>query len=531
MRSPRTMLAAALCSVLLSAGARAEQGLAEVRMPLKDAVEHALRKNQDLVVQRELLLSADVAVTGAHGAYDPQVEVGGTWEQASPPVNSAFSGAPDGRLSPTNTSLSADASVRQLLKTGGEITLRASASRETTDGTFTLLSPAYGTDLGIELRQPLLRGRSLDAARLSLKVAAAERTRQAASLRREVSETVAAVERGYWTLVAAREQVGVGEEAVRLAEEQLRETLIRIEKGASPETEAAQPRAEIERRRGEMLASREAVSRAESTLKRLILGDADADLWSRTVVPSDDPAVEPVEVDVASAMERALTLRPELDAAVATEERRKSETRFARSGVLPSLDAVASYDRLGFAGSLNPNGASIPGVPVIVPPRIEGGLWRSYATLGNGDFTDARVGVVLSLPVGNRAAIAAARSAESAERQAAAELASARNVVRAEVLDAAAGLRTADQRLEAARAERQAAEIQLGAERDRFAAGLSTNFLVLTRQNDLARARLDEISARTDCRTARTEWSRSTGELLKERGIEVQGAARDPGMH
>ncbi|MBZ5639953.1 MAG: TolC family protein, partial [Acidobacteriia bacterium] len=194
-----------------------------------------------------------------------------------------------------------------------------------------------------------------------------------------------------------------------------------------------------------------------------------------------------------------------------------------------SLDAVASYDRFGLAGSVNPSVASNPGFSVMVPSSLDGGWGRSYRLLGDGSFDDARVGVVLTLPIGNRAALAAARSAKSAEAQAAADLTRARKQVRAEVLDAGAALRTASQRFEAARAERESAEVQLGAERDRFAVGLSTNFLVLTRQNDLARARLDEISARTDYRTARTEMARSTGSLLEDRGIKVEGVVRAAG--
>ena len=119
--------------------------------------------------------------------------------------------------------------------------------------------------------------------------------------------------------------------------------------------------------------------------------------------------------------------------------------------------------------------------------------------------------------------------ARSAERQAEAVLAKARKVVCAEVLDAAAAVEAAGQRVQAARAGRQAAETQLAAERDRYASGLSTNFLVLTRQNDLARARLEEISARTDYQTARTELSRAAGSLIEERGIDTLKSTRDPG--
>jgi len=42
---------------------------------------------------------------------------------------------------------------------------------------------------------------------------------------------------------------------------------------------------------------------------------------------------------------------------------------------------------------------------------------------------------------------------------------------------------------------------------------------VLTRQNDLSSARLDEISARTEYLIARTELARATGSLSEDRGV------------
>jgi len=96
-----------------------------------------------------------------------------------------------------------------------------------------------------------------------------------------------------------------------------------------------------------------------------------------------------------------------------------------------------------------------------------------------------------------------------------------RKAICAEVLDAAAAFETAAQRVAAARAAREAAQTQLDAERDRFESGRSTNFLVLTRQNDLSRARLDEISARTDYQNARTDLAVATGALAQVHGTEV----------
>jgi outer membrane protein TolC len=490
-------------------------------LTLNEAIAMALEKNEGLAIERESMRAANAALSGARGAYDPSLSVDGSWGRSREPINSSFSGAPAGEFAPESKSSEVGVTIRQLLPTGGALSLRGSGGRETTDGVFARLSPAYATRVGVALRQPLLRHVGIDPARLSIRVARAGRQFAAASLRRTVTETVAATEQAYWTLSASRLGVSVREEAVRLAEEQLAETRTRVESGTAPETELAQPRAELERRRGDLLAAREALARAQSAFKLLILSGGDDALWLEQIEPADSVAMEVVPVDAAAALSRALQSRPELEEGRAVVDRRRAESSFARSGVWPALDAFASYDRFGLAGSLNPVG---PGGTL--PPSQDGGLGQSFGTLGDGDFDAVRLGLTLELPVVNRSARADATVARSVERQAEAALERTQKVIRAEVLNAAAQLETAGQRIEAARSGREAAAIQLAAERDRYATGLSTNFLVLTRQNDLSHARLDEISALTDYRSARAEMARATGTLIEDRGITVQDPQR-----
>lgn len=505
----------------LSLGWTAKSSMAaERKLSLNEAIQFALEKNESIFIERKSLNSAHEGVRGAKGAYDPFLELQGGWLKSKEPVNSAFSGAVPGDA-PEIEIGHGRAELRQLLPTGGAISLRALGSRETTDGAFDLLSPAYRTQAGVEFRQPLLRGLLIDPARFSIRVAKADHQRSTADLRREITETVASVERSYWVLAALRREVEVGEEAIRLAEEQLSETQSRIGSGAAPENEIAQPRAEVERRRNLVLVAKEAVARAQSDLKFLILDDEDAALWMDEFVIADDVTIEIIPVNVDAAMQRALAERPELRAGAALIERRRAESKFARDQVKPSLDAVLSYDQFGLAGSHNSAMDSLNVPPVEIPASIVGDWERSIERLGDGDFSDARISLELGLPIINRTAKAGAAIARNSEEQAEADLARTRKEVRAEVLDAAAALETASQRIDAARAGREAAEVQFSDERERYNAGLSTNFLVLTRQNDLSRARLAEISALTDYRTARTEMARATGALLEERRIDV----------
>jgi outer membrane protein TolC len=518
MRGGASVAAAVLFGVAMVGTARG----AEHPLKLNEAIMFALEKNEDLVIEHESVNAAEADVQAASGVYDPVLGVDGTWSKLKPPINSSFAGAPPGELASETETTDVGIGLRQYLPTGGELALRGGGSRGTTDDTFTLLSPAYDTNAGVAFRQPLLRDLTIDAERLGIKVAKAGRQGAEASLRRTVSETVASVERAYWLLTAVRLGVAVREEAVELANEQLGETETRVQAGVAPQTEIAQPRAELERRRGELLDARELLVRAEDNLKQLILADTDDELWRSQLVPVDSVGVEIHSVNVDSALAQALAIRPELAEDAAVIEQRKAEAAFARSGVWPALDLVAVYDRYGLAGSQNPNGPQDP-----IPYQVDGDLGDSFDTLADGDFHSARVGLALELPILNREAKGRRAAAESFQKQAEAELTRTRKSIRAEVLDAAARVETASQRIDAARSGREAAEIQLSAERDRFASGLSTNFLVLTRQNDLSAARLDEIRAITDYRTARTEMARASGTLIEERGIQVSTEEND----
>jgi HAE1 family hydrophobic/amphiphilic exporter-1 len=491
-------------------------------LTLEEATRRALERNTSLAVERENVEQAGFAILGARGAYDVLWNADLGWRQHTDPVNSAFSGAPAGGLAPEIEGLNASTSFSRLLPTGGTVSLFGDADRSTTDSVFTILSPAYSTDLGVALRQPLLRNLAIDPAREAIRVAAADRSASKARLTRVVSDTIRQVDVAYWSLVAARRDVASIESSVALAEKQLSETKSRVEAGTLGETEVAQPTAERERRKGDLALARQRVAEAENTLKLLVLGDPRDPSWSAEIVPADDPALTTSRPDVEKAIETAFARRPEIAEAKARWARFEVQVEARRSDLKPRLDLVAAYERRGLAGRSNPNATAFTGGPVVVPPALEGTWRRSYGTIADNEFPDASVGVSFSFPIGNRTARANLAVAKSALSQATLAVSGEEQQVQAEVRNAAFALESARQRIEAARAARVAAETQLYAEQERFAVGISTNFLVLTRQNELTNARVTETSALTDYRKAATEFARATGVLLEERRIEVE---------
>lgn len=529
------MIRTALAALLLGTATLAAQTApappsavpAGVPLTLTDATVRALARNNEIALERESFRIADASLLRADGSYDPTFRLDARYRNHTDPANSLLSGAPYGEIVPSAEGVAGSAGIGALLPTGGTVSVSAYGSRDLSNNFFALLSPAYSTSLGIDLRQPLLQNLSIDPARRAIRIASLGKEAGTASLRSTVSDVVAAVERAYWNLVSARRDVLVREASMRLAAEQREDTKSRIDVGTLPESDIAQPIAEYERRRGDLYASQESMRRAELLLKLLILNDESDALWNQTLDPVDKPEIAVVRFDLATALKAADEKRPEVAEARARVAQRDVDVGFFNDRLKPQLDLVAGYARRGLAGTLNPNAPAIgfTGQPVVVPDALDGGFGRSLGTIGEGRFPDASIGLALTVPVFNRTAQGDAAIAKAQKSQAEILLGRQRQRVAVEVRNAILTLDTAAQRIDAAKAGRSAAETQLAAEKERYNVGLSTNFFVLTRQNELATAVLTEIAALTDYRKALTDYARAAGTLLDERRIEIAGDA------
>jgi outer membrane protein len=253
-----------------------------------------------------------------------------------------------------------------------------------------------------------------------------------------------------------------------------------------------------------------------------MLDDTADPLWSVELTPSDDATVTPTTIDLAAALKDAARLRPEFAEFAARSSQRDTEIELARDALKPQLDLVAGYTMRGLGGGQNEGVTSFGGSSATVPASLSGGLGTSWDAMASQKFPDARVGVVFQMAVGRHEARGKLGAAQAERRQTLLAQAETEQQVAIEVRNAATALETAAGRMQAANAGLAAAETQLRAEQDRFAVGATTNFFVLTRQNDLALAQLAETAALTDYRKALTELSRATGTLLRDRGIEMK---------
>jgi outer membrane protein TolC len=118
------------------------------------------------------------------------------------------------------------------------------------------------------------------------------------------------------------------------------------------------------------------------------------------------------------------------------------------------------------------------------------------------DYPTWSVGFTFAYPLGRSAQEAALARARIEKNQQSARLRSLELTVVREVREAARRLEQNQQRIETTRLGRELAEQRLDAEQKRFDVGMSTSFLVIQAQRDLAVARNNELQASLDYQLA-----------------------------
>lgn len=130
--------------------------------------------------------------------------------------------------------------------------------------------------------------------------------------------------------------------------------------------------------------------------------------------------------------------------------------------------------------------------------------------------------MVLSYPLGNRAAVSQYNKRQLEARNAQATLTSIRQQIIVGVREAVRRVRTDFKRIETTRSARLLSEKQLQAEQERFNVGLSTTRFVLDFQRDLAVARGNELRAVVDYNKSLSNLARHKGTTLGQYQIELQ---------
>src|SRR6185295_6533913 len=195
---------------------------------------------------------------------------------------------------------------------GGSYQLDFSSTRLTTTNQNVRLNPQYPLAATLTYTQPLLRGLRFDINRRNIEIAKKNLSLTDAQFRQRAIDVIAQVEQAYWDLAFSLRNLQVQIDAAKQARLQVESNQRMVEKGVLAPIEIVAASTQVTTFEQNVYTAQEAVTRAENTLKTLLLPDRTAGLWSRPLTPVTPINLVAPRVPLEQAVSAALTNRPEL---------------------------------------------------------------------------------------------------------------------------------------------------------------------------------------------------------------------------
>ena len=499
------------------------QAIRRFDLTLAGAVERAFERNRQIAVQRINPLVRDAQVATANAAFLPLAASGFGLNQATQPSRSLLDGGGLGGASIVTDQGSYDVGVSQRVRWGGgRYDVTWSSNRLESTNTFTNFNPSLAATASLTYTQPLLRGFRTDNERTQLVVSRIDRNISDIDLEETVVNTLADVRLAYWELVHARAAVAVQRQSLALAEQLERDNRARVEIGMVGEIEVVQARAEAALRRQSLADAVRVLRTNELALKLLIVDGRTDELWSAEINPTDEPRTDAMPIDLEGAIRTALDRRTDIARARLRIDSNNAAAENLRSSRLPALDLVGSYQLTGQGGPrLLPSGSTFEEILGGGGAVIPGGYRDAVGDIVGADYPIWSVQLQMSYPLGRSADEAAYERARLELRQNEVQLEWIEIQIVGEVTDAALQIEAIQESIQAAVVARELAEEQLRAEEIKFEVGLSTNYLVVQMQRELAAARELELRAILDYQRALIEFDRAQRASRAGTGVTV----------
>jgi outer membrane protein len=482
----------------------------ELRLTVEEAVKMALEHNVDLAAARLDPQIGDAQVAAAAGAFKPSLTSSvNSNNQLQPP--SSF-------LVPIATRTNVMASTAGVAQTlpwfGTSYSLAWNVAHTDSNSFLNSYNPLLQSGLQFTLSQPLVRNLAIDQARTQLATSRTTRDIADTRLRETIVHTTASVKAAYWNLVSARANVEAKQSALALAQELVRVNKAKVDVGQSPPLDLVSAQAEVAADQEQLIVAETAVKQAEDRLRLLIFDPTDRSAWNVQIEAVDSPPVSTATLDVEAAVTTALRDRTDLAAARKTIDIARTNERFTGNQRLPDVRLNAAYQANGLGGTQVLRSGGFPGT--IVGPGAVTSFGSVLNQLFANDYPTWSVGVSVSYPLGQSTNEANYARAELERAQAETRFKSAEGNAIQQVRDAARKVEMNAKRIETTRAARELAEQRLDAERKRYEVGMSTSFLVIQAQRDLAQAKTNELAAVLEYDLALVDF-----EALQEAGPRI----------
>lgn len=486
-------------------------------LTLQECLARAVKHNLGVAVQVYSREISDLALSASREKYLPVLSFDVTKQN----LNSASYSWLDTAEKSSSAYTNYDMSFSQAIPFGGSFSVSLGSNRNWANTRFQTINPRYQSTLTFSLSQPLLKDFGDRVSRTNILVARNNRDIAENDLKKLLIDTVSSVEQAYWYLVLYNESLNVQRQSLKLAEDLLANNMKKAQIGTLAPKEVISAQAEVARLRADILQATLQVKNQVDFLKGLI--NLPLDQETGDIVPVDSPVFVQRDIALEDALATGLKNRPDLQSSALGIKNKELDYAYAKNQTLPALNLNASYwspgvsgDRILFLGSNPLSGVVLGTIPEGPSLALKDALHFRYENWS--------VKLSLTIPMSSVFSRAAQAEARVGLNQQIALMKQTEQTACLEIRAAVRAVQTNFERVSARRTARELAEQNLEAEQAKLEAGMSTSFVVLSYQRDLATARTSELQAHIDYTLSLGQLDKATGTILEKRNITLADA-------
>jgi len=493
----------------------------KLRLGLRDAILLTLENNSNVQIDETQIEYQKFGLLGQFQPFDPIVQSTLNINRYSSPTYSQLQGV-GVTGNPTLNSLTQAGliSYTQTFTPGTNIFVSISTNRFSTNSSYDYFNPYYNSALSFQFTQPLLKGAGRFANTALIKIARRSLDQSRSNFEAQVNDAVLQVVTQYWAAVQARGALDVQQKSLKLAEASYDRDKRSLELGALPPLDIYRSQSEVAARKVGVIQAAYALTQAEEDLRLTIGADRDprfkATEFELTEKP--EPAGELENADVETALQQALSQRPELDAVKDALANDDTNIHLAHNQLEPNVQLQGFYQSSGLGG----NQYNLNTGQFVAP----GGFGSSMSQLFGFGYPGYGGTLSLTLPVRNRSGQANLGNALVSRTRDLYSGGQVREQITREVRNAVQQLDEARQALVAGTVSFELAQKTLASEQRKFELGAETNYFVLDAQTRLAQAELILLQSQVNYRVAQAAVGHSTGDLLSPYRVQIAERSR-----
>lgn len=365
--------------------------------------------------------------------------------------------------------------------------------------------PFWVNSLQLQIKQPLLQ--NFGAAANEARIAIAKNTQKVSALdfRIQLEKSLSDLEKAYWQLVEAEQDVKIRESLLGSARDTANLLSKRQGSQGTTYTEVSQADAAVRSREFDLLASRAQVDKLSTQIKALV-NDPDMPVsGGELILPADVPSDTPIDFDTQEQIDTALAYRPELAQQQLKIDSAEITVRAAKNNELPQFDLVGQIGMDGFAHQFD----------AAVRDQLR------------FDFIDYTLGFQFQFAIGNREARAITERTQLQRLQAITQYRGLVDKITAEVHNAQVDVEASWNQIVAGRKWRLAAQEslrRLEIDEKNKPEGMSPSFIQtkLDAQDRYAEAQRQEINAIATYNVSLSALEQAKGTLLRYDNVTLE---------